>query len=171
MTEPTYIPVEQCIPRGIYEIRARNFSVGIFTSGKEEGRQGFIGIRQKFDNRYLFTEYHYDTGGGVGTAMPIRLLGMVENPHIQLWERYPGTICGYCGESVEFREELKGAFDPLSQDYTSWPWVHVTTAGCSARPDPWGRSTYHPLFQLLEEYGDQLMREREQEAPECGGGR
>lgn len=32
--------------------------------------KGFIGIRTKFKNRFLATEYHWDTGEPFGTAIP-----------------------------------------------------------------------------------------------------
>lgn len=64
------IPLSECVHGGLYRIHARNFSLGVFN----EKQQGFVGIRTKFDHRYLFTEYHYDTGAPFGTVSPKELL-------------------------------------------------------------------------------------------------
>lgn len=68
--EIKYIPMEQCVRGGVYRIRARNLSVGVY-----DGNQGFIGIRCKFDHLYLFTEYHWDQGPPYGTVHPIEKIG------------------------------------------------------------------------------------------------
>lgn len=61
-----YIPIDQCVNRGVYRIHSRNLSVGVYCPES----QGFVGIREKFGTRYLFTEYHYDTGASFGTVFP-----------------------------------------------------------------------------------------------------
>lgn len=53
--------------RGVYRIKSRNLQVGVF-----DGETGFIGIRNKFDNQYLFTEHLFTPTSG--TVHPIRLL-------------------------------------------------------------------------------------------------
>ena len=65
------IPLKDCKKGYFYRIQARNFQVGIF-----DGNTGFIGIREKFENRYLFTEYHWDTGAPFGTVHPTKELGI-----------------------------------------------------------------------------------------------
>lgn len=65
-----YIPLENCCNRFVYRIHSRNLAVGVYSVE----RRGFIGIREKFDWRYLFTEYHWDTGPPFGTVRPIRYL-------------------------------------------------------------------------------------------------
>lgn len=156
-----FIPMDECLDRGIYEIRARNFSVGVFSAA----RKGFIGIREKLGARYLFTEYHYDESPVVGTAQPIRLLGMVGDERIRLWERYPGSFCEFCGEPVEYRAELKGEYDPATKSFTSWPWVHVDEAqdDCVGNVHAMAGSAYQPLLSILEDCGEMLADEREQE--------
>lgn len=61
-----YIPIDQCVDRGVYRIHSRNLSVGVYRADVK----GFIGIRLKCGDRYLFTEYHYDTGAPFGTVFP-----------------------------------------------------------------------------------------------------
>lgn len=63
----TVIPLAECVEGDIYILRSRNLVLGVF-----DGKTGFIGIREKFGHRYLFTEYHHDTGTPHGTASPVR---------------------------------------------------------------------------------------------------
>jgi len=62
-----YIPMKECEHGYLYRIASRNLSFGVY----DESVQGFIGIRYKFGDRYLFTEYHWDTGEPFGTVCPI----------------------------------------------------------------------------------------------------
>src|SRR3990172_1309038 len=57
------IPLTGCKARTVYELHSRNLRYGVF-----DGETGFIGIRIKFDSRFLFKEYHYDTGPPYGTV-------------------------------------------------------------------------------------------------------
>lgn len=68
-----HIPIEECKHGGLYRISSRNLSLGVFN----EAAKGFIGIREKFGDYYLFTEYHWDTGLSFGTVRPEELLEMV----------------------------------------------------------------------------------------------
>lgn len=58
---------------GIYKIRARNFSLGVFDG------DGFIGLRQKFDAVFLFKEFAWEQGPPFGTVPeePRELVGQV----------------------------------------------------------------------------------------------
>jgi hypothetical protein len=60
------VPLGQLIKGRIYKITCRNLSYGVY-----DGQGGFIGIRQKFDDRYLFTEYHWDYSEHCGTVQHI----------------------------------------------------------------------------------------------------
>jgi hypothetical protein len=70
LEEMKYIALADCKISHIYKIYARNFKIGVF-----DGSDGFIGIREKFGSRYLFTEYHWDTGEPHGTVKPIEDIG------------------------------------------------------------------------------------------------
>lgn len=73
MIKREYISLEECVDRGVYSIKSRNLSVGVYRAEV----QGFIGIRLKFNDRFLFTEYHYDTGAPYGTVWPKEQIGML----------------------------------------------------------------------------------------------
>lgn len=62
----TLIPIDMCVKGRAYRFAARNFQFGVF-----DGVDGFIGLRTKFGDPYLFTEYHHDRGA-FGTVAYIR---------------------------------------------------------------------------------------------------
>jgi hypothetical protein len=57
------VPMKDCIKGRIYRLRCRNLRVGVY-----DGNEGFIGIRTKFGDRFLFTEYHWEQGAPFGTV-------------------------------------------------------------------------------------------------------
>lgn len=61
-----YIPIDSCKHGHTYRINSRNLSFGVY----DKDKKGFVGIRYKFGERYLFTEYHWDTGAPFGTVCP-----------------------------------------------------------------------------------------------------
>lgn len=82
MSTTDWIPMPELVPRGIYYLRSRNLISGAWNPAT----RGFIGIREKFDSRYLFTEYHHDADPVVGTARPVEQVGTLA-PHVVLAER------------------------------------------------------------------------------------
>ena len=61
-----YFSLNQLQPGMAYKLHSRNLAIGVY-----DGNEGFIGIREKFGPRYLFTEYHWDQGPPFGTAIPL----------------------------------------------------------------------------------------------------
>jgi hypothetical protein len=61
----TMIPIEDCKKGYLYLINSRNLDLAVY-----DGDGGFIGIREKFGQRFLFTEFHWDTGEPYGTVRP-----------------------------------------------------------------------------------------------------
>ncbi|HET7713885.1 MAG TPA: hypothetical protein VFK94_06620 [Patescibacteria group bacterium] len=78
------IPMNDCHTRHLYRLYSRNLDFGVY-----DGAGGFIGIREKFDSRFLFTEYHREVGSPVGTVQPLEDLGPIPD-WIDLNE-IPGT--------------------------------------------------------------------------------
>ena len=67
----SYVPLGQCVDRGIYTLKAKNISLGVYNAETK----GFIGVRTKQGLRLLETEYHFDTGSPHGTAKPLYQVG------------------------------------------------------------------------------------------------
>ena len=66
----SHIPLDQCKHGFLYRITSRNLNTGVYNAKTK----GFIGIREKFGDLYLFTEYHWDLGPPHGTVRPIEIL-------------------------------------------------------------------------------------------------
>lgn len=87
MKEPAkWLPMSRCKEGVIYEIYARRMWFGVYSKRK----RGFIGIREKYNERFLFTERHWNTGSPFGTAKPVKKIGAVPDD-IPL-EEHLGTI-------------------------------------------------------------------------------
>jgi hypothetical protein len=93
-----YIPLDQCKHGYGYKIRSRNLSYGVFNAKKN----GFIGIRLKFGERYLFAEYHWDTGAPHGTVKPIAI---DEKCPVALINESLGIFSEPDNRQMEFRKE------------------------------------------------------------------
>ena len=71
MQKPGWIPATQCKDNYIYLLDARNMSYGKYDA--KDAR--FVGIRHKFGDEFLDSEYHFDTGEPHGTAKPLKEYG------------------------------------------------------------------------------------------------
>ncbi len=94
----------KCIEGGIYHLRNLTF-------GAYDGNGGFIGIREKFWQRFLFTEYHREGGldghGAYGTASPLEKIGQVP-------------------EGVLLRTDIEGKADqPMRRNEQLWQVLEV----------------------------------------------
>jgi len=79
---------------------SRNLSYGIYN----EKTKGFIGIRNKFRQDYLFTEYHYDNGPPFGTVFPKKELGKIPD-NLELKESLEWEIISL--KAVKIYKEAK----------------------------------------------------------------
>jgi len=122
-----FIPLANCVVGNAYLIRSRNLRVGVCRSTHPQNG-GFIGIREKFDSLFLFTEFHRDTGSALGTVLTLEDLGPC--PVRPLSEDL-GTECRTCG----------GTFDTWEQ-YSAHK-----ASGCS-NPEGW-RIPNTELFNWL----------------------
>lgn len=73
------IPLTECVPRRVYKLRCRNLTFGVYT-----GEGGFVGIRTKFNDRYLDTEYHWDFSERLGTVRGMEPTEYCVPDHIKL---------------------------------------------------------------------------------------
>ena len=62
--------MKECKHGYLYKIDARNFTLGVYNKDEE----GFLGIRRKFNFRFIEIEFHWDTGEPYGTVKPLELL-------------------------------------------------------------------------------------------------
>ena len=67
------ISKKDCVVGTVYRLRSRNLNVGVFTG------RGFIGIREKFGDKYLFQEFHHEDGPPFGTVNPIAEIARVSD--------------------------------------------------------------------------------------------
>lgn len=98
---PDCVPLAECKPGRLYKIRCRNLLMGVF-NGKEGSQAGFIGIREKFNSKYLFTEYHHETGAPFGTVFGVIDTGVDIPEGMLLAEHLPGSWDSKTGREVEF---------------------------------------------------------------------
>lgn len=104
MTEhPDRIPVADCIAGHVYTLWSRNLKLGVFRINHRFG-PGFIGIRTKFGDRFLFEEYHWDSGPPYGTANPLVDLGPIP---AGIWlQESLGSVDRITGRPVAFDRDL-----------------------------------------------------------------
>lgn len=99
-----YIPLSECVNKGIYKIHSRNLEYGVYNAKQ----MGFIGIRTKFGNRFLDMEYHWDYGQGpYGTVKPLELIGHLPKS-IAPVEYFPGLIDYVTGREVISKQTAPG---------------------------------------------------------------
>lgn len=134
------IPLEKCRHGWTYEIHSRNLIVGVFNAEKK----GFVGIREKFGSRYLFTEFHYDTGAPYGTVHPEK---EIEECPVKDLQDSLHTICSNCKAKVEWRQT-----DPVKH---VGEWFHLEPPTTCSQPmnldkhRPYG-PVNHDLFSYLD---------------------
>lgn len=74
-----YLGIDECINGYLYEIHSRNLTHGVY----RELDNAFVGIRTKFGERFLFAEFHWDTGPPYGTVRPLRQIGPSGVEHLR----------------------------------------------------------------------------------------
>ncbi len=143
--EKNKIPIADCITGRVYKIDCRNFSVGVY-----DGNEGFIGIRTKFGNSYLFTEYHYDQGPPFGTV----------ESQIDTGIDVPDTIP--IDENLETLDQKTGRpiyFDvPAADGGRGWVFKDTGEEGEDIRSVS---VPNQPLFEFLDKIRRELWKEEE----------
>lgn len=105
-----YIPIEECIHGGLYRFYARNFFLGIYN----EKKKGFIGVREKFNSKYLFIEYHWDIGMPYGTVKPFNFLEQCPLEDIEPYHFFVDEKGYNCFKD---NEELRKWLDEKIEEY------------------------------------------------------
>jgi hypothetical protein len=161
MNRPEGLPtVDQLVEGQVYRIYSRNLVIGVWVPHPEVGfDNGFIGIREKFGDEYLDSEYHHDTGGHYGTvraAEPILVDGTpLKVPDgIPLRERL-GTVCTVHRLPVEFRDNVREpATRPDGSRVGRGAWFHVDEEQPMERPDGPISVSNTALYDLLKPLSD-----------------
>jgi hypothetical protein len=85
--DPKLPEMSELIKGRIYKIDARNFSYGAWN-----GKDSFIGIREKFGSRFLDEEMHWDADKNFGTVEAVEEDTGVDVDEAMLEERVPGLL-------------------------------------------------------------------------------
>lgn len=109
-----YIKLDQLNDRHVYYIYSRNLTYGVY----DAATQGFVGIRLKFGDRYLFKEFHWDCQY-FPTVKPIKDLGKI--PDNLIVAESLGTECYNCKTKVEFDKPVMDG---------GKGWVHLDKEDC-----------------------------------------
>lgn len=134
------IPIERCIARRVYRIKSRNLSIGVY-----DGSGGFIGIREKFGDRYLFTEYHWDQGPPFGTVSGHIDMGIDLPKDIPL-ETSLGTVDEKTGRPIDFDK-------PIFEGGRGWFFTDTNEASELIWPiDVSNKRLFHFLERLEKEH-------------------
>lgn len=133
------IPADQCKARQLYRVNTRNFGpVAVFNPEKNS----FIGVRRKFGQRFLDTEYHFHNED-YPTARPWEELAEALPSDIELRTIFP-PACKNCEVSVEWE---KGPFNDTAGKLHLGKWFHLAETACEA-PSPVSKSN-RALFEWL----------------------
>ena len=124
-------PIYRCKEGVIYELHSRNLQCGVFVKAKA----GFIGIREKYGERFVFMERHWNTGAPFGTAKPLRRIGVVPKS-IPLQE-----CLGTMDKTTKRRVEPVGEYDK--------GWCFVDTGKASKKIKPFAIHN-DELFRFLQ---------------------
>ena len=133
------LPLAACVTGHVYRLHSRNLTLGVFN-----GQTGFLGLREKFGQRYLFCEYHQETGAPFGTVRPLEDLGPIPADL---------AIVESLG-SIDRRNGRRVAFDrPVADGDRGW--YYTETGEADQKIEPQGLSNKR-LFDWLEALERQL---------------
>lgn len=129
------LPPEGLVHRRVYRLRSRNLVIGVWN----EKSLGFIGIREKGDSLYLFTEYEYTLSNG--TAKAVRDME-VDVPSAIEMNTGLGTMCSLHLTSCHYQKNELG---------DKGKWFHQDGTLLEPGASPMGVSNQE-LFDFLTKY-------------------
>jgi hypothetical protein len=115
-----FIPLKDCVKGRVYRLHARNLHIGVF-----DGRDGFIGIRTKFDDRFLDTEYSGERGAYFATALAVEDLGVDVPPGVPVAARL-GTIDATTKRPIIMDKDIDNPNFPPGEGRRGW-WRYSDT--------------------------------------------
>jgi hypothetical protein len=145
------IPREECEDRRLYLIRSRNLLVGAFRA--ETG--GFIGIREKFHDLYLFEEYHRDNGPPYGTVAPVEALDAWVPEDVPLSEFLPDH------KTLTSNRALFDFLEPYDTEAHDQRMREHEIAAAQRESEKWRPQTYEEYIREgRQQKGQEYMKEQ-----------
>ena len=136
LTPQDFLTFADLVDRRVYTLNSRNLAVGVWNAETN----GFIGVREKFGDKYLFTEYLWTETSG--TARAIGDLEVDVPSEIPLRERTP-SIDSVTGREVFFDKPVYSG---------GRGWIYRDTE-LPIDGEPYAR-TNQELFDLLSPYDE-----------------
>ncbi len=133
-----YIALDECQEGTVYRLHSRNLSCGVF-----DGKNSFIGIREKFDHLFLDSEVHRDDRG---TAVPLEPIG--EIPGFIPLKMHLGSRDRITGRAVDFDV-------PVAEGGRGWFFLDDGESSQEIRPQAVGNND---LYRLMEEFTNERDR-------------
>lgn len=131
-----YLEINACKHGHIYKLHSRNLVLGVFNSESAS----FVGIREKFGDRFLDSELHWDNGPPFGTAKPKAEIGKIPDGF---------EVSTHLGPTIDIATKRPVAFDrPVMQGGRGWYFVDTNEASQAIRPKTPANT---PLFEFLQE--------------------
>ena len=109
-----YIKSEDCNHGFLYLVNSRNLKLGVY----DKEVNGFIGLRDKFNSRFLFVEYHWDNES-FATCQP--LVELEQIPEELSVKDHLGHECRTCSKEMFF-DVYRDKGDKV--DFTKSQWRH-----------------------------------------------
>jgi hypothetical protein len=141
-----YLTRDQCKEGYTYKIHSRNLRIGVYRKDAGGIPDGFTGIREKFGDLFLFTEYHCD-GEAFATVRPLE---EVEKCPIEDLRERLDDICGNCKTPIAYRRDMPPDFPYKKR------WIHLAKSGSCREIDPWTVPNTK-LFKYLDELERKLF--------------
>ena len=138
-----WLSLAACVRGHAYRLHSRNLALGVF-----DGKTGFIGIRDKFGSRYLFCEYHWDTGVPFGTVRPLDDIDTV--PAGIAIAEHLGSFDQRNGRPVAFDRPVKDG---------GRGWYYTDTGEADQEIEPKSQSN-KPLFDWLRTLERRLLAQK-----------
>ena len=147
-----HIPREQMKARRLYLLQARNIEFGVWNGQEGKFKGGFIGIRYKFGQARLDTEYHHEDGAPYGTARPVFDTGLDLPEGIDLKESRP-TVDRETGRLVVYDTKAPRTWEEKGDRPRvlngAWKFIDTGEVSGDIRPVSYENAEF---FAWLKEY-------------------
>lgn len=125
------IPMDRCKDRRLYRLRSRNLRLGVYRAASG----GFLGLRDKYGDSFVFEEFHRDRGAPYGTASVLEELPDVLPADVAVEESL-GVVCSGCGQAASYEPWPDGGSREVEvrgggRITVSGEWRHAAEVGCA----------------------------------------